>query len=242
MTLILAISTLDGIVMAADSRVGIQSPRSKEQNRCIGYHDCGQKLFEFKRIFAGISWAGSIDSRIHRMIEDFTQKYSASDFQLDQVQKTIHDSVGAALREAQISSIIAGFDSSGPSICYRGHRSDVFYPLKKTYGFQCNYKEVQENAQDDRFKIMSLSSAVAYTYEFIAEYSSQNDYWKGIGGEIDILIIQPQTKKWHQKEPFVTATAGTQRTNEGYPDVLPKYYLYEGYSKEDLLDALRNAG
>lgn len=228
--------------MATDSRETIQSPRSRDARRCIGFHDFGRKLSASQISTFGLAFAGFFNNdmrSIHpeKATQNLLDKYVLNESSIIELHKKLHLEFKTMTLSSSCSTLIAGYQLQKPFISYIGNNPNGNYPFTKPYGFLCNYV-VPENNQDDRFKEMSLENAVLYCERFIDEYANQHDYWKGIGGHKDILCISASGIKWCRQHPEDLDLSIRGATLKYFRAGKLKCFLYEGYTEDDLIDAL----
>jgi hypothetical protein len=237
-TLILGISTTQGIVLAADSRTGIRSPRSKEKDGCIGHHDYGQKIFSLQNRVAGIAVSGSFNGShfsLASVIESVSGAYGNNEVNFAAIQDDIHKAI-AQRGVAEPTSLLVGYQSGRNCISYWGSTRARNYPIQKEYGFVCQYV-VDEFERDEKFKGMDIASAIAYAEGFIDKYRQADDRWRGIGGEVDILVLEPKSR-WHKKKTVSDETLKRGELLKLSQAGATGFKVFDGYSEGDVIDAL----
>lgn len=111
MSLILAISTFEGIILAGDSRVGIVSPRSREKSGTIGFYDHGQKVFPFKSLPLGIALAGHFKpGNVESRIESIVNEFEGDNKTLTQIHLECHERIRKAC-SPEVTTIMGGFEN-----------------------------------------------------------------------------------------------------------------------------------
>lgn len=238
MSLILGISTIQGIVLAADSRAGIKSPRSRGEDKGIGYHDYAQKIFTLPNRVAGIAVSGSFDAprlRVSSMIDSAARQFANVEANFHTIQEGLHREMNQR-GVAHIVTLVAGYQFGHNCLSYWGDANGHNYPVQKEYGFICQYV-VDELNQDEAFKSMDMASAIAYAENFINRYSQVDDRWRGIGGEVDILVLESKSH-WHKRKRVSDETLGKGELLHLFQTGASGFKIFDGYSKEDMIDAL----
>jgi len=240
MSLIIAISTRDGIILAADSRVGIASPRCIDRDKCIAYYDHGQKLCPFEHIPVALAFSGSSDANsgdLRGTVVALVQSFSTPFVSVSSLSVQLQQRLKVVLPRSTFSLLLGGYEGAIPIISYVGNNPDRVYPISKKCGFLCQY-EVDELGEDDKFEGMSLASAIVYAESFINAYAKREDYWRGIGGETNVLIVEPRGCKWYSRN-----SAELDLTKKGselayYRAGSLRVNLFEGHTEQELIDAL----
>jgi 20S proteasome alpha/beta subunit len=234
-SLILAISTLDGIVMAADSRVGITWRHKK-----IGYHDSGQKLFNCASIPLGLAFSGSFEDSTTGLPSKLIHELRGLDKPLTQpydLHTLLRKKIEMSFPPHHTVTLVCGYDRKEPFISFIGVNPGSTYPITKTFGFVCQY-QVDESNHEDFFKNMHLSNAVAFAQDFVRNYSQREEYWKGIGGEVDVLVITPQRVEWACRKTCGVDESQIKATLKHYQEGRLRFMLFDGFTETHLRETL----
>ena len=86
---------------------------------------------------------------------------------------------------------------------------------------------------------MDLDRTLLFVEEFIDKYAQVDDRWRGIGGQVDILVLR-QEIYWHKHKPDSDSSMRSGELATLFQSGAPGFKVFDGYTKEEMLDALRH--
>jgi len=201
MSIIITITTHDGIVMAADSRLTYENSSR--------YIDNSKKIFlTYENI--GIGFTGNtikpnninkVDLR-SKIINSIENIYKPKKYGLEQIYNHFLKIYQQSdLSDFKTHLYIAGYEDNVPTI-YNISTFDNIETEKLTgYFITSSYAEGVTEFIDDIFKeydeekvkSLGVNNAIVLSEEWIKEASLLDGY---IGGPIDILLIKPNKARW----------------------------------------------